>query len=308
MSVPITRGDLAKLLWPGLNAIFGQEYAEHEIIYTRLFKQNKSKKAYEEDVGLTGTGLVPVKDEGAPVLLDSMSQGFIQRYTHVTYASGFKVTMEAYADNLYTLSQQMLRSPRSLAYSMRQTKETVAANVFNRGYTGAYTGADGQVLYSASHPNQGGAGGTYQNTLTTASDLSEAALEQACIDVGSWTNDRGLKINAQFKSLAVPVALKFEAHRITKSILRVGTADNDPNALRGMGIIPGVIVSPYFTDADAWYLITDVPGGLKYFNRMSDTFDTDNEFLTKDAVFTGMFRCSFGWTDPRGSYSSPGKG
>jgi len=306
MSVPIARGDLAKLLWPGLNAIFGQEYKEHPMIYTDLFSHNKSKKAYEEDVGLTGLGLIPVKTEGAPVLMDSMAQGFIKRYTHLTYGSGFKVTMEAYADNQYEMSMQMLRSPRSLAYSMRQTKETVAANTFNRGFNSSYLGADSIELFSAVHPNGGGAGGTFQNELTTPADLSEAALEQASIDIGGWENDRGLKINAQIKCLAVPTALKFEAYRITKSVLRVDSSDNDPNALRAMGIIPKVAVSPYFTDTDAWFLTTDVPDGLKYFERMPDTFDTDNEFLTKDAVFTGVCRYSFGWTDPKGCFASEG--
>lgn len=306
MSVPMTRGDLAKLLWPGLNAIFGQEYAEHPEIYPKLFMYNKSTKAYEEDVGLTGTGLVPVKEEGSPVTLDSMAQGFIKRYTHITYASGFKVTMEAYEDNQYQLSQQMLRSPRALAYSMRQTKETIAANVFNRGFNSDYAGADGKELFATDHQNAGGAGGTYQNELSTAADLSEAAIEQASIDMGGWENDRGLKINAQIKTLVVPTALKFEAYRITKSVLRPGTSDNDTNALRAMGTIPEIVVSPYLTDTDAWFLITDVPDGLKYFERMPDTFDTENEFLTKDAVFTGMFRCSFGWTDPRGGFASPG--
>ena len=306
MSVPITRGDLAKLLWPGLNAIFGQEYAQHPVIYDKLFMYNKSSKAYEEDVGLVGTGLVPIKTEGAPIILDSMSQGFIKRYTHLTYASGFKVTMEAYEDNQYTLSQQMIRSPRALAYSMRQTKETVAANIFNRGFTSTYAGADGKELFATDHPNGGGAGGTYQNELSTSADLSEAALEQASIDMGGWTNDKGLKINAQIKLLLVPVALKFEAYRITKSVLRPGTADNDVNALRAMGTIPDIQVSSYLTDTDAWFLLTDVPDGLKWFDRMADTFDTDNEFLTKDAIYTGMFRCAFGWTDPKGGYASPG--
>lgn len=303
----ITRGDLAKMLWPGLNAIFGQEYAEHPQIYPQLFSFNKSKKAYEEDVGLTGLGLVPVKTEGAPVLMDTMAQGYIKRYTHLAYGSGFKVTMEAYEDNQYTLSQQMMRSPRALAYSMRQTKETVAANIFNRGFTSTYAGADGKELFSLLHPNGGGAGGTYQNEPTTDADLSEAAIEQAAIDIGAWTNDRGLKINAQIKSLVVPTALQFEAHRITKSVLRPDTSNNDANAIRAMGIIPEIIVSPYLTDDDAWFLLTNVPDGLKYFERMPDTFDTDNEFLTKDAVFSGMFRCSFGWTDPKGAYGCTGK-
>ncbi|RJO60807.1 MAG: hypothetical protein C4542_08135 [Dehalococcoidia bacterium] len=306
MSVPITRGDLAKMLWPGLNKIFGQEYAEHPVIYERLFKKFTSTKAYEEEVGLTGLGLVPIKTEGSPVLMDSMAQGYIKRYTHVTYASGFKVTMEAAEDNQYQLTQQMMRSPRALAYSIRQTKETIAANIFNRGFTSTYPGADSLELFSLLHTNGGGNGGTYQNELTTAADLSEAALEQASIDMGAWTNDRGLKISAQITALVVPVALKFEAYRITKSVLRPGTANNDPNALHAMGTVPEIIVSPYLTDSDAWFLLTDVPDGLKYFERKGDTFEIDNEFLTMDAIYTGHFRCSFGWTDPKGAFGSSG--
>jgi hypothetical protein len=296
------------MLWPGLNAIYEQSYAEYPQIYPRVFMYNKSNKAYEEDVGVVGTGLAPIINEGSPVTMDSITQGYVKRYTHVKYGLGFTITQEAAEDNQYQLTQQMMRSPRSLARSLRVTKETIAHNVFSRGFNSSYPGADGKELFATDHPNSGGSGGTYQNEPTTAADLSEAALEQAEITIGRWTDARGLPVMAQIKMLFIPRTLKFEAYRITKSVLRPDSANNDTNALRAMGIIPEVLDSVYLdaSDTDAWFLITDVPDGLKYFDRMPDKFDEDSDFLTDNAMYKGVFRCSFGWTDPKGAYASPG--
>jgi hypothetical protein len=303
----ITRGSLSKMLVQGLNAIYEQSYNEYAPIYPKVFMYNKSSKAYEEDAGIVGTGLAPIITEGAPVSMDTITQGFIQRYTHTKYGLGFTVTMEAYEDNQYRLTQQMLRSPRALGRSIRVTQETIAHNVFNRAFNSSYKGADGKEMCATDHPNAGGAGGTYQNEPTTPADLSEAALEQAKITISRWTDSRGLPVNARIKTLFVPSDLSFEAYRITKSVLRTGSAENDPNALRAMGIIPEVIESPYLTDTDAWFLITDVPDGLKYFERLAPKFDEDNDFLTDNAMYKAVFRACWGWTDPKGIWGSPGK-
>ncbi len=305
----VTRGALSKMLWPGLNAIYEQSYKDYPQIYSRVFAYNKSNKAYEEDVGAVGTGLAPIINEGAPVQMDSISQGFIKRYTHIKYGLGLTVTMEAAEDNQYALTSQMLRSPKSLARSIRVTKETVAHGTFNNGFNALFPGSDGKALFATDHPNAGGAGGTQQNEPDTGSDLSEAALEQAKITISRWTDARGLPVMAQIKMLFIPTDLEFEAYRITKSVLRVGGSDNDPNALRAMGIIPETLSSVYLAaaDPDAWFLITDVPDGLKYFDRMPDKFSEDDDFLTQNAMFKACFRCSFGWTDKFGAYASPGK-
>jgi len=303
----ITRGSLSKMLWPGLNAIYEQSYAEYPPIYPKVFMHNTSKRAYEEDTGIVGTGMAPAIPEGSPVTMGTIAQGFTKRYMHVKYGLGFTVTMEAAEDNQYQLTQQMLRSPRALARSIRVTKETLAHNTFNRAFNPSYTGADGKEMCATDHPNSGGKGGTYQNEPTTSCDFSEAALEQSKITIGRWTDSAGLPVNARIKSLFIPTDLEFEAYRVTKSVLRPGTAENDTNALRAMGLIPEVITSVYLTDPDAWFLITDVPDGLKYFERLADKFDSDNDFLTDNALFKAVFRCSFGHTDPKGVFGSPGK-
>ncbi|MBU8921272.1 MAG: hypothetical protein KOO63_05585 [Bacteroidales bacterium] len=303
----ITRGGFGKFLWPGMNSTYAAEYKKYPEEYTELFSYNSSDKAYEEDVGLTSLGLAPIKPENKGITYDSMSQGFVQRYAHIAYALGFIVSWEMWRDSQYRITNQMLRKPRALAYSLRQTKEHVAANVFNRGFNSAYTGADGLEMFSSVHPNQGGYGGTYRNELETPSDLSEKALEQADIDIAGWTNDRGLKIKVMPRKLAIPRQLKYEAERILKSPLRVGTANNDINALRNLGTFPeGYTINHYFTDADAWFIITDCPDGLKYFDRDPDKFEQDDDFDTKNAKFSGYFRCSFGWTDAKGVFGSEG--
>ena len=299
----MTTGSFPKSLWPGVNKFYGKAYAEHKTEYTDLFNVYQSRRAYEEDVGVSSFGLLSVKPEAQPIVYDDETQGFTTRYTHVNYSLGFIISEEAMDDDLYDIVGQ--RRARGLAFSMRQTKETIAANVYNRAFNSSYTGGDGKEMCATDHVNV--AGGTWSNELTTAADLSEAALEQACIDIMAFTNDRGLKISVNPDSLIIPTALVFEADRILNSPLRVGTADNDLNALKNMGKFPGgVKVNHYLTDSDAWFIRTNAPDGLKMFNRKSDTFKMDDDFDTENAKFKGSFRCSFGWTDPRGIFGSPG--
>lgn len=299
----ITSSSFAKALWPGVNAWYGKAYAEYPQEWTDLFEKYTSKKAYEEDVGLSSFGMAVVKPEGSSVSYDSERQGFTTRYSHVVYALGFIVTREAYEDDQYDVVGQ--RKAKGLAFSMRQTKETIAANVYNRAFNSAYTGGDGVSLVSAVHPNV--KGGTWSNTPTTQSDLSEAALEQAVIDIAGWTNDAGLKIAVRPQKLISTVSNMFEAERILKTTQRVGTDNNDINAIKQMGMFPGgMIVNHYLTDADAWFIRTDVPDGMKYFERRGDAFEMDNDFDTENAKYKASFRCSFGWTDPRGIYASSG--
>jgi hypothetical protein len=301
MSV-INSGSFAKALWPGINAWWGKAYGEYPTEWTELFDQYKSSKAFEEDVGVSSFGLAVVKPEGAPISYDSERQSFIQRYSHVVYALGFVITREIMDDDQYDVVGQ--RKAQGLAYSMRQTKEIVAANVYNRAFNSAFAYSDGVQLVAHNHPNW--AGGTWSNTLGTAADLSEAALEQACIDIGGFTNDRGLLIAAKPKSLIIPRQLAFEAKRILGTDGQVYSADNTLNALKTMGMIPKVVVNHYLTDTDAWFIRTDVPHGMKYFERRGDAFEMDGDFDTENAKFKATARYSFGATDPRGIYASPG--
>lgn len=270
---------------------------------------NTSRRAFEEDVGQSGFGLAVVKSEGAPITFDTSRQGFTSRYQHVTYGLGFIVTREAYDDDLYDVVGK--QKARSLAFSMRQTKEIIGANIYNRAFSSSYTGGDGASLIasaggggSSSHANV--AGGTYTNGVATAADLSEAALEQAVIDIAAFTNDRGLKIAVRPRKLVIPYQLTFEADRILKTEGRVGTDLNDLNAIKARGLIPEVVINHYFTDADAWFILTDVKDGLKYFERRGDEFGMDEDFDTENAKYKATARYSFGWTDPRGIYGSPG--
>jgi len=299
----ITTASFAKALWPGINAWFGDGYyKEHSVEYKDLFTKNKSSRAYEEDVAVSSFGTAPVKTEGNSVSYDSETQSFITRYVHAVRALGFVITREIYEDDLYDVVGK--RRAKGLAFSMRQTKETVAANIYNRAFSGTYTGADGLELCSAVHINW--AGGTFANELSTASDLSEAALEQACIDIMKWTNDRGLKIAVMPETLHIPVDLVFEAERILNSPYRPGTADNDLNALYAKGKFRRVVPNHYFTDTDAWFIRTNVQNGLKYFDRWPMSFDIDNDFDTDNAKFKCTERYSFGWSDPKGVFGSPG--
>lgn len=298
----ITTSSFAKALWPGVNAWYGKEYAEYPVEYTELFDKFTSSRAWEEDVGVSSFGLAQVKPEGASIAYDSERQAFTTRYNHVVYALGFIITREMMDDDLYDVVGQ--RKAQGLAFSMRQTKEIVAANVYNRAFTAGYTFGDGSILCVSSHPNL--AGGTWSNVLGTAADLSEAALEQACIDIAGFTNDRGLLIGVRPESLILPRQSTFEAKRILFSDGRVGTADNDLNALKQMGMIPKVVVNHYLTDTDAWFIRTNVKNGMKYFERRADSFDMDNDWDTENAKFKATARYSFGCTDPRAIYGSAG--
>jgi len=299
----INSGNFARALELGVNKWYGDAYNEHDVQYTSLFEMNTSRRAYEEDMSVSGFGLAQVKTEGGSINYDTMQQGFMTRYSHVVYALGFVITQEVYDDDLYDIVGK--RNAKSLAFSMRQTKEIVGANIYNRAFDSSYTGGDGLELCSTAHLNY--AGGTYANELTTAADLSEASLEQSCIDLMDFTNDRGLKINVMPKQLIIPTELKFEAERILNSTLRVGTADNDPNALRNTGMFSGgVTINNYLTDADAFFIRTTCMDGMKFFERKGDEFGLDNDFDTGNAKFKASGRYSAGWSDPRGIFGSPG--
>ena len=302
MSV-ITSSSFAKLLWPGLNSIYGKEYADYPVEWDKLFEKNTSDRAYEEDLGLSSFGLASVKSEGAPITYDSERQGFTSRYNHVVYALGFIITREIYEDDQY--GKVGAQKAKALARSMRQTKEINGANIYNRAFSGSgYLGGDGKTLIASDHPNV--AGGTFSNVIGTAADLSEAALEQAVIDIAGFRDDRGLLIAAKPEKLVIPYQLQFEAKRILGSDGRVGTDLNDPNVLKDMGIFSNVITNHYLTDSDAWFILTNVKDGLKYFERRGDQFEMDNDFDTENAKFKATARYSFGWTDPRASYGSAG--
>jgi len=299
----ITTGQIAKLLWPGLNAIWGANYDEHPMEWPDLVDTYSSDMSYEEDQALTGFGLAPIKTQGASVSYDTMGQGPTQRYTHVNYALGFIITEEAQDDNLYEKIGTQRTS--SLAFSMRQTKENVVANLYNRAFSSSYVGADGQPLLSTAHPTSGG--GTYSNTLATAADMSEASLEDMAVQIMNATNDRGLKIALMGRSLIVPPSLAFEATRILKSSGQNDTANNAINAMRAMGLFPdGVKVNHYLTDTDAWFIRTNAPNGLKLFQRKKAAFAQDGDFDTGNLKYKASERYSTGWTDPRGLYGSPG--
>jgi len=273
------------------------------------FDTRTSRKAFEEIVGTAGTGLAAVKPEGGSVAYDTMQQGFTNRFTHITYGLGFIITKEMLEDDIYDVVAEA-RS-KALAKSMRITKETVAANVLNRANNTSYTGGDGSTLLasaaggSATHPLV--KGGTYTNAPAAGTDLSEAALEDAVIAMGSWEDDAGLRIAVKPRKLLVPVNGQFEAERILMTDLRVGTANNDLNAIKSLGKVPGgFAVNHYLTDTDSWFLITDCDDGLIHFERRADDFTMDNDHSTDNAQFKATARYSFGWADPRGIYGSMG--
>ena len=264
-------GSFAKALWPGVNAWYGKEYDEYPVEFDKLFDKFTSSRAFEEDVGISSFGLANVKPEGAAISYDSERQGLVTRYQHVVYALGFIITREMMEDDQYDVVGQ--RKAQGLAFSMRQTKEINAANVYNRAFNSSYVGGDGVSMINASHPNI--AGGTWSNQIATASDLSEAALEQACIDIAGFTNDAGLLIAVRPDSLVIPRQLIFEAKRILGTDGRVGTDNNDLNAIKTLGSIPTVITNHFLTDTDAWFIRTNVQNGLKYMERRADAFDRD---------------------------------
>lgn len=298
----ISTGNIAKLLWPGLNSRWGLAYNEHPAEWKDLVEVSSSEMNYEEDQEMTGLGLAPVKPQGESTRYDSESQGVTTRYTHIAYSLGFIITHEALKDNLY--EKIGMQKTGSLAFSARQTKENVVANIYNRGFNSSYVGGDGQPLFSTAHPSLSG---SQSNRLATDADMSEASLEDMVIQIGQATNSKGLKVSITPRSLIVPVSLQFEAARILKSIGQSGTANNDINALREMGAFPdGVKVNHYLTDTDAWFVRTDAPDGVKLFQREDIWFAQDGDFDTDNLKYKFYERYSQGWTDWRGAYGTPG--
>ena len=296
-----TTGNIPKLLWPGLNAIWGREYDEHPKEYTDLFDIKTSDMNYEEDVEVTGFGYAPVKQQGASIVYDSFQQQTVTRYTHVAYGLGFIVTREEVDDNLY--EKKAMSNTEMLAFSGRQTKETVCANVYNRGFDGTYVGGDGQPLFSASHPTMSG----NQSNLLAAADLSEAALEDAVIAIMQAKNARGLRIALMPESLHIAPANVFEAERILKSILTPDSGNNAINALRSKGMFPkGAMVNHYFTDAGAYFIRTNAPSAMKFFQRVKAEFAQDGDFDTSNLKYKYYERYSAGWSDWRGAWGSAG--
>ncbi len=302
MAGVMVRADFGKSLWPIVKEWFGRDYNMRETQHTDLFDHNTSRKAFEEDMTYSGFGLAALKTEGGAITYDSASQGFLTRYEMLTYALGFMVSREAFEDD-----QADIVAPdraRELSASMHQTKEVNASAIYNNAFDSAYTYGDGVEMCSLLHVNK--AGGTYANELSTAANLSEAALEQMVIDVAGFTNDRGLQINVMAKSLHIPKELMFEAERILKTINRVGTTDNDISAIVSKGILPGgVKVNNWFTDTNAWFVRTDTRG-LKYYERRGLEFGMDNDFDTENAKFKATERYAFGISDPRAIFGSPG--
>lgn len=301
MAVPMNSGLWGKLLWPGVNKWYGDEYNDFATEYTDIFDVESSDRAYEEDISVSSFGLAVQKGEGQPVEYDSEQQGFLDRYTHVTYSLGFVITKELVEDDLYAKAGK--RKASALARSMRQTKEIVAANVLNRAFTAGYTYGDGKVLCASDHPNV--AGGTWANLLTVAADLSEASLESAWVQISKYTDDRGLRIQVKPSKLIVPVDEALNAMKIMGTEYEVGTNNNTVNVVKAK-FPGGVVVNHYLTDTDAWFIKTDVPNGMKLFERVKDTFSMDDDFDTDNAKFKARMRFSVGCSDKRGIFGTPG--
>ena len=298
----ISRSQLAKELEPGLNALFGLEYKRYENEHAEIFDTETSDRAFEEEVMLSGFGNAAVKAEGAGISYDQAQETFTSRYTHDTIALAFSITEEAIEDNLY--DRLASRYTKALARSMANTKQVKAANVLNNAFNTNYLGGDGKELCATDHAT---ISGTVSNELATSADLNETSLEQALIDIAAFTDERGLKIAAQGVKLIIPSALQFTADRLMNSANRVGTADNDINAVRNMGMIPqGYVVNHYLTDDDAFFIKTDVPNGLKHFERAAIKTAMEGDFDTGNMRYKARERYSFGWSDFRGIFGSPG--
>ena len=299
----ISRSQLVKELEPGLNALFGLEYNRYENEHAEIFTAESSDRAFEEEVMLSGFGSAPVKSEGAGVTFDQATESFTARYTHETIAMAFAITEEAIEDNLY--DRLAGRYTRALARSMANTKQVKAANVLNNAFDANFTGGDGKPLCDLEHPLA--SGGVLRNELSTAADLSETSLEQSMIDIAAFVDERGLKIAMQGVKLIIPKELQFTAERILRSPQRVGTADNDINAMASMGMIPqGYRVNHYLTDTDAFFIMTDAPNGLKQFVRSPIKTAIEGDFDTGNVRFKARERYSFGFSDPRCVFGSPG--
>ena len=298
----ISRNQLVKELEPGLNALFGLEYKNYASEHEQIFDKENSDRAFEEEVMLSGFGSAATKPEGQGVNYDAAQETFTARYTHKTHALAFSITEEAIEDNLY--DRLSSRYTKALARSMANAKQVEAANVLNRAFNSSYTGGDSKELCATDHSI---ISGTEQNELSTAADLNETSLEQALIDIAALTDERGLKIAAKGMKLILPSALQFTAERLMKSTQRVGTADNDINAVVSMGMIPqGYAVNHYLTDTDAWFIKTDVPNGLKHFVRAPIKTAMEGDFDTGNVRYKARERYSFGWSDWRGIFGSPG--
>lgn len=298
----ITTGNHPKSLWPGIKAFFGKTYAEKPMVCDMVFTKATSDKAYEEVVEDTGFGLAPVKPEGQAVSYDTDTQGYVTRYTNVTYGLGAIITQEAIEDNQY--ENVASRKAAKLARSMRQTKENVHANILNRAFTAAFAGGDGVELLSTAHPTLSG---NQSNELAVAADLSEAALEDLLILIRLARDSRGLRIQLEGQKLIVPPQLAFEATRIVSSVNQSGTANNDLNAMKAMGMLPGgICIWDYLTDEDAFFVTTDAPEGLSSYQRRALQLTQDNDFDTTNARMKATERYSVGWSDWRGLFGSPG--
>ncbi len=298
----ISRSQLVKELEPGLNALFGLEYDRYENQHAEIFDTESSDRAFEEEVMLSGFGNASVKPEGTSVSFDDATESYTARYTHETIALAFAITEEAVEDNLYDKISS--RYTKALARSMSNAKQVKAANVLNNGFSSSYTGGDGVELFSTAHPTTGG---NVKNELSTAADLNETSLEQALIDIAGITDDRGLKVALNGMKMIIPVNLQFVAERLMKSNLRPGTADNDANAHRSMGMIPqGYVVNNYLTDTDAFFIKTDAPNGMKHFQRAAISTKMEGDFETGNVKYKARERYSFGWSDWRGIFGSPG--
>ena len=298
----ISRAQLAKELEPGLNALFGLEYKNYENQHSEIFDKESSDRAFEEEVMLSGFGTAGVKQEGSAVGYDDAQETFTSRYTHETIALAFSITEEAIEDNLYDSLGS--RYTKALARSMATTKQVKAANVLNNGFNSAFKGGDGKELFATDHPTLNG---TVKNELSTAADLNETSLEQSLIDIADMKDERGLKIAARGVKMIIPSALQFTAERLMKSSLRTGTADNDTNAIKSMGMIPqGYVVNNYLTDTDAFFNKTDVPNGMKYFERAALKTAMEGDFDTGNMRYKARERYSFGFSDFRGIFGSPG--
>jgi hypothetical protein len=299
----ISRAQLLKELLPGLNALFGLEYARYGEEHKEIYETETSERSFEEETKLSGFSAAPVKNEGSAIRYDNGQEAWTARYNHETIAQGFSLTEEAIEDNLY--DSLSARYTKALARSMSYTKQVKAAAVLNNGFSAAFPGGDGVALFSTAHPLING--GTNSNTPATAADLNETSLEAAVIQIAAWTDERGLLIAAKPKKLIVPPALMFVATRLLETELRVGTTDNDINALKNNGSIPeGYTVNHFLTDSNGWFLTTDVPNGMKHFIRSPLANSMDGDFDTGNVRYKARERYSFGFSDPLGMFASPG--
>jgi hypothetical protein len=299
----INRAQLVKELEPGLNALFGLEYDRYENEHSEIFDTENSDRAFEEEVMLSGFGQAPVKGEGSSVTYDTAQETFTARYSHETVALAFALTEEAIEDNLYdSLSS---RYTKALARSMATTKQVKAANVLNNGFSTSFPGGDGKPLMTTDHPTL--SGGDQSNEPSVAADLNETSLENAMIDISQFVDERGIKVNVQARTLIIPPQLQFVADRVLQTPGRVGTSDNDINALKNMGMLPeGYVVNHYLTDTDAFFIKTDAPNGLKHFVRSPMSTGMEGDFETGNVRYKARERYSFGFSDWRGIYGSPG--